>query len=184
MFNLCKLGRHNHVQRLSPDRVRTIRQSLYHGPVAKRELPLPRQTLKNVDSFFQLVKYDPCQSLDIGQEFFAVGVRSAISLHIHPTHWSTYLKAKTCIRSYSHLPSEKARVAAEPQTAHIPIFESKLIKVIRIEPADDDRIKHLVAQAEKEAVFSKKDGPSESSIIRQALRLGMDELERRNSQKR
>jgi hypothetical protein len=82
------------------------------------------------------------------------------------------------------LPSEKARVAAEPQTVHIPILESKLIKVMRIEPADDDRIKALVAQAEKEAVFSKKDSPSESSIIRQALRLGMDELERRSAQKR
>jgi hypothetical protein len=81
------------------------------------------------------------------------------------------------------LPSEKARVAAEPQTVHIPIFESKLIKVIRIEPADDDRIAALFAQAEKEAALSKKDPPSESSIIRQALRLGVDELERRNSQK-
>ena len=82
------------------------------------------------------------------------------------------------------LPSEKARVAAEPQTVHIPIFESKLVKTIRIEPADDDRLIALVAQAEKEAVLSKKDGPSESSIIRQALRLGFDELERSNSQKR
>jgi hypothetical protein len=82
------------------------------------------------------------------------------------------------------LPSEKARVAAEPQTVHIPIFESKLIKVIRIEPADDDRIKGLVARAEKEAALSKKDAPTESSIIRQALRLGMDEIDRRNAQKR
>jgi hypothetical protein len=82
------------------------------------------------------------------------------------------------------LPSEKARVAAEPQTVHIPIFESKLIKVIRIEPADDDRIKALVVQAEMEAALSKKDAPSEGSIIRQALRLGLDELERRNSHRR
>ena len=94
------------------------------------------------------------------------------------------MKAKGCIRSYSHLPSEKARVAAEPQTVHIPIFESKLVKVIRIEPADDDRIEALLAQAKKEAAVSKRDGTSESSIIRQALRLGMDELERRNAQKR
>jgi hypothetical protein len=80
------------------------------------------------------------------------------------------------------MPSEKERAAAEPQTVHIPIFESKLVKTIRIEPADDDRIIALVAQAQKEAALSKKDAPSESSIIRQALRLGMDELERRNSQ--
>lgn len=94
------------------------------------------------------------------------------------------MKAKACIRSYAHLTSEKERVDAEPQSVHIPIFESKLIKVIRIEPADDDRLIALVAQAEKEAAFSKKDPPSESSIIRQAIRLGFDELERRNAQKR
>jgi len=82
------------------------------------------------------------------------------------------------------LPSEKERVVVEPQTVHIPIFESKLVKTVRIEPADDDRLKALVTQAGKEAALSKRDGPSESSIIRQALRLGMDELERRNSQKR
>jgi hypothetical protein len=81
------------------------------------------------------------------------------------------------------LPSEKEQVAVEPQTVHIPIFESKLVKTVRIEAADDDRLIALVAHAEKEAALSKKDGPSESSIIRQALRLGMDELERRNSRK-
>jgi hypothetical protein len=82
------------------------------------------------------------------------------------------------------LPSEKTRVATGPQTVHIPIFESKLVKVIRIEPADDDRIEALVAQATKEAALSKTDAPTESSIIRQALRLGLDELERRNARKR
>ncbi len=81
------------------------------------------------------------------------------------------------------LPSDKTRDADEPQTVHIPIFESKLGKTVRIEPADDDRLIALVAQAEKEAALSKRDGPSESSIIRQALRLGMDELERRNFRK-
>jgi hypothetical protein len=85
---------------------------------------------------------------------------------------------------FATLPSEKERVAAEPQTVRIPIFESKLVKTVRIEPEDDDRLMALVAQAEKEASLSKKDGPRESSIIRQALRLGMDELERRNSQRR
>jgi hypothetical protein len=78
---------------------------------------------------------------------------------------------------------EKEGVDAEPQTVHIPILESKLIKTIRIEPADDDRIIALVAQAEREAALSKKDAPSESSIIRQALRLGMEELERRNARR-
>jgi hypothetical protein len=82
------------------------------------------------------------------------------------------------------LPSENARVVAEPETVHIPILESKLIKVIRIEPEDDDRIRALVAQAEKEAALAKRDAPSESSIIRQAIRLGLDEFERRNSHKR
>ncbi len=82
------------------------------------------------------------------------------------------------------MPSEKAGVAAKPQTVHIPILESKLIKVIRIEPGDDNRINALVALAGKEAAFAKRDAPSEISIIRQAIRLGLDELERRNSQKR
>jgi hypothetical protein len=76
------------------------------------------------------------------------------------------------------LHSEKARVAAEPEAVHIPIFESKLVKVIRIEHADHSRIEALLALAKREAAVSKKDAPSESSIIRQALRLGLGELER------
>jgi hypothetical protein len=76
------------------------------------------------------------------------------------------------------LPTKKARVPAEPQTVHIPILESKLVKTVRIEPEDDDRIEALVAKAKKEAALSKEDDPNESSIIRQALRLGLDELER------
>src|SRR5689334_18871180 len=61
----------------------------------------------------------------------------------------------------------------------IPIYESKLVKVIRIDPEHDDRIRALLTQARQEAAASKVDAPTESSIIRQALRLGLDELERR-----
>lgn len=81
------------------------------------------------------------------------------------------------------MPSEEAPIAEESTTVRIPILESKLIKVIRIEPADDDRINALAAEAKKEAALSKRDAPSESSIIRQALRLGLDELERRTIRK-
>ncbi len=66
---------------------------------------------------------------------------------------------------------------------HIPVVEAKLVKVIRIEPSDDDRIRALLGQARTEAAVSKGDSPSESSVIRRALRLGLDALEREHSQK-
>ena len=74
---------------------------------------------------------------------------------------------------------ERARVHTGSKAGQIPVLEAKLVKVIRIEPAEDDRIKRLVALRRGEATLSKGDDPSQSSIIRQALRLGLDELERR-----
>ena len=65
----------------------------------------------------------------------------------------------------------------------IPIYESKLVKVIRIDPADDDRIQALLSRARQEAAASKVDAPTESSIIRQAIRLGLDELERQHARR-
>jgi hypothetical protein len=76
-------------------------------------------------------------------------------------------------------PLERARVRTRPELGEIPVLEAKLVKVIRIEPADDDRIKALVAGGKRQSVASKEDDPSQSSIIRQALRLGLAELERR-----
>jgi hypothetical protein len=68
------------------------------------------------------------------------------------------------------------------ESGRIPIYESKLIKVIRIEPSDDDRIRVLLARASRESSAVKSDAPTESAIIRQALRLGLDELERQERQ--
>jgi hypothetical protein len=71
--------------------------------------------------------------------------------------------------------------ATEPEgvaTGRIPIYESKTVKVVRIDPEDDDRIRALLDYARRESSAAKSDAPTESSIIRQAIRFGLDELER------
>jgi len=68
------------------------------------------------------------------------------------------------------------------ESGKIPIYESKLIKVVRIEPSDDDRIRALLGRAQRESGAVKSDAPTESAIIRQAIRLGLDELERQERQ--
>ena len=76
--------------------------------------------------------------------------------------------------------------ATEPEgvaTGRIPIYESKTIKVVRIDPEDDDRIQALLSRARQEAAASKVDAPTESSIIRRAIRLGLDELQRQNERR-
>ena len=79
-----------------------------------------------------------------------------------------------------HLNPSPATVWTE--SVQIPIVEAKLLKVVRIEPEDDDRIRRLHSQARTEAAVSKGDNPSESSVIRKAIRLGLDELEKQRSQ--
>jgi hypothetical protein len=129
------------------------------------------------------------------------------------------VRAKACIRSYSHLqvkdqlvhrftslreaglsideawkviavetlaeaglvepePLERTRILATTESGQIPVLDAKLVKVFRIEPAQDDRIKAYVAR-------SKANGEdrSEGSVMRQALDIGMGELERRRAQK-
>ena len=66
--------------------------------------------------------------------------------------------------------------SANELQGHIPLVEAKLVKVIRFEPAENDRIEAHVARGRRETAFFKGDDPSQSSIIRQALRLGLDEL--------
>ena len=75
-------------------------------------------------------------------------------------------------------PIEAVRASGQVEYSQVPIEEAKLVRVARIEPDEDDRIKRLLAKAKSEAVISKEDPPKMSSIIRQALRLGLDELER------
>ena len=78
-------------------------------------------------------------------------------------------------------PLQRDQVHRGSKSSQIPVLEAKVVTTIRIEPTDDDRIKALLARARQEAILSKADDPDQSSIIRQALRLGLDELERRNS---
>ncbi len=73
---------------------------------------------------------------------------------------------------------EGVPVSRQIESSRVPVEEAKLLKPIRIEPEDDDRIQRLVARAKSDASVSRGDPPNTSSIMRQALRLGLDELER------
>ena len=68
------------------------------------------------------------------------------------------------------------------ESVQIPIFEAKLVKVIRIEPEEDNRIRAVLSHAREDTAAAKGDVPTESSVIRQAIRLGLDELEKQRSQ--
>ena len=76
-----------------------------------------------------------------------------------------------------------SRVSSGPEQIQILIAEAKLVTTVRVEPEEIDRINRLVAQARAEMALSMGDKPSHSSIIRQALRLGLGDLERRNAMK-
>lgn len=80
-------------------------------------------------------------------------------------------------------PLGRAHVSSGPEQIQILLAEAKLVTTVRIEPAEQDRINRLLAQRRAETALSMGDKPSQSSIIRQALRLGMDELERRSIRK-
>jgi hypothetical protein len=64
----------------------------------------------------------------------------------------------------------------------IPIYESKVIKVVRVDPSEDDRIRALLGRAIQASTGVKSDAPTESAILRQAIRLGLEELERQERQ--
>ena len=67
---------------------------------------------------------------------------------------------------------EVAPVARQAVCSQFPLDEAKLVRVIRIEPEEDDRIKILLlARAKTETNVSNEDPPKMSSIVRQALRL-------------
>jgi len=78
---------------------------------------------------------------------------------------------------------EGVPVPARTESIQVSIEEAKLLRPLRIEPEDDDRIRRLLVAARSEGAVSREDRPSMSSIARRALRLGIDELERRNAQK-
>jgi len=82
---------------------------------------------------------------------------------------------------------QSARLTTPPQPEHstsvsVPILESKVLKVVRIEPEDNARIRTLLKLEREDAGAARQDPPSESSIIRRALRLGLDELQRQSVQ--
>lgn len=79
--------------------------------------------------------------------------------------------------------SDGSRVSSGPEQVQILIAEAKLVTTVRVEPEEIDRINRLVAQARAETALSIGDKPSQSSIIRQALRLGLGDLERGNARK-
>jgi len=78
---------------------------------------------------------------------------------------------------------EGVPVPARTESIQVSIEEAKLLRPLRIEPEDDDRIRRLLVAARSVGAVSREDRPSMSSIARRALRLGIDELERRNAQK-
>ncbi len=82
----------------------------------------------------------------------------------------------------NHLEGEP--VPARTESIQVSIEEAKLLRPLGIEPEDEDRIRRLLAAAKSEATVSREDRPTMSSIARQALRLGIDDLERRNAHKR
>ncbi len=74
------------------------------------------------------------------------------------------------------------RPLGRTESGKMPIDESKVLKVVRVDPADDDRIRTLLGRATQASAGVKSDAPTESAVIRQALRLGLDELERQERQ--
>jgi hypothetical protein len=75
-------------------------------------------------------------------------------------------------------PLDRTRIPATTQSGQIPLIEAKLVKVFRIEPVQDDRIKAYVARAKANG-----EDRSEGSVMRQALEIGMGELEKRQARK-
>lgn len=73
---------------------------------------------------------------------------------------------------------ETSRASTRAESVQVPVLEAKVLKAIRIEPSDANRIRAVLSRAREEATTAKGDVPSESSVIRQAIRLGLDELER------
>ena len=64
----------------------------------------------------------------------------------------------------------------------IPIYESKLVKTIRFEPEELEKIELVTKTQEREAMEDREDLPSESEVIRMLVRLGLEAFyERRNS---
>jgi hypothetical protein len=64
----------------------------------------------------------------------------------------------------------------------IPICESKLIKTLRFESEDLDKIERFMKIVLEKATEARQDPPSGGEVIRMLVRLGIDEFYRREEQ--
>jgi hypothetical protein len=64
----------------------------------------------------------------------------------------------------------------------IPIYESKLVKTIRLEPEELEKIEQVSKMVQQKAAEAREDTPSEGSVIRMLLRLGIEEFHRREQE--
>ncbi len=61
----------------------------------------------------------------------------------------------------------------------IPIYESKLIKTVRFEPEELERMEQVWKMVQQKAAEAPEDTPVEASVIRMLVRLGIEEFRRR-----
>lgn len=64
----------------------------------------------------------------------------------------------------------------------IPIYESKLIKTVRFEPEDLEKIEQVSKTVQEKTVEAREDPPSEGEVIRMLVRLGIEEFHRREQE--
>ncbi len=60
----------------------------------------------------------------------------------------------------------------------IPIYESKLIKTVRFEPEELERMEQVSKMVQQKAAEAREDTPFEASVIRMLVGLGIEEFHR------
>jgi hypothetical protein len=64
----------------------------------------------------------------------------------------------------------------------IPIYESKLVKTVRFEPEELEKIEQILKIVQQKAAEVREDTPLEASVIRMLVRLGIEEFYRREEE--
>jgi len=64
----------------------------------------------------------------------------------------------------------------------IPIYESKLVKTVRFEPEELEKIEQILKIVQQKATEAREDTPLEASVIRMLVRLGIEEFYRREEE--
>ena len=59
------------------------------------------------------------------------------------------------------------------------IYESKLVKTVRFEPEELERIEQVSKMVQQRGAEAREDTPSEGAVIRMPVRLGIEEFHRR-----